>query len=1126
MQRRSGSQNPHSMIVVYTDPSREVIGIFDANTDGNNLVKRYDQTYEDFYYNNLGVSLYHYAGYSYEYDPESSHNPDGDVRIHGGNGCVSVNGYAYDIDDMYQPISIHVYIGGPAGTPEAEGHSGLTTEWYHAAVPEGNHGFSADVMTSKTGYQPVYVYAINYGRGTDHKMIGSDTVYIEDVKPDAPRMRTWLTNTVTPGVSMGNPINTDRLRFNDFYYLCYELLESDSDSRFDGGRSSYTVRETITDPSGNTVISYEYPDSNYNFVGGTFDKAGTYTCTVEIMGDYIGSASWTVDIPAVRIYMDCWISATPGGNEVSAIEQGKDYYLCYAIRHNDSDRLLNDVAVCSYNVTSSVTSPSGKTVSSTIFRNSDNNSLRFTASETGTYKGLCTFSINGVVIKGDTQANSAAKTVEPTSIDLDKGEVFMTEGDTLTLKATILPTNATNKSVSWRSGNSSVVTVQNGVLRALKKGVTTVYATTYDGKLKDSCLVYVDKKTVNVTGVTLSKNSLTMEIGDSYTLTENITPSDADNKNVSWKSGNSSVATVKNGVVTAVGEGTTKITVTTVDGSKTATCDVKVNPKVIPATGISLNKKEMSLKTGEKGTVLASVLPLNATDQTITWKSGDSNVATISGGADGIVTAVGSGHTVLTAYTKDGKFNASCDIWVSDREIAATEIALDKKELTIGEGETATLSAVISPADATDKTVVWESSAPQYASVTNGTVTGIKAGNATISVKNADGSLSAKCTVNVEKEEEKIINVTGVSLSTTELKMTVGEERALSAAVLPANATNRNVVWSVKDQKVASVSDGLVIAKGAGTTVLTVTSEDGAKKEECTIIVEKEMEEDEEDVVHVKSVELDRTQAALKKGETIQLKAAVLPENSANPGVDWESSDETVATVKDGLVKAVENGTAMISAIAKDGGIRAVCSVLITDEDIQEEEPEPDPKPEPEPEPEPEPDPEPEPEPEPEPDPEPEPSPDGPNVGDMIELSEAIYMIEDVGTEPKVSYLMPMNYNAVSVRIPDTISSDGTVYEVTSISSLAFLMEDKLQSVVIGENVEEIGEKAFFRCKGLKRIQIETTKLTPFSVGKDAFKKTSKRIVVSVPASVYKSYKKLLKKRGISRKAIIRKIDG
>jgi uncharacterized protein YjdB len=145
------------------------------------------------------------------------------------------------------------------------------------------------------------------------------------------------------------------------------------------------------------------------------------------------------------------------------------------------------------------------------------------------------------------------------------------------LKATVNPSNATEKTIAWSSDNPSVAAVSNGTVTAVKAGSATVTVTTQDGGKTARCAVTVKAKTVAVTGISLNKASLTLTEGGSETLTATVAPENATNQQVNWSSADNQVATVDNaGKVTAVKIGETTVKATTEDGGKTAECKVTV----------------------------------------------------------------------------------------------------------------------------------------------------------------------------------------------------------------------------------------------------------------------------------------------------------------------------------------------------------------------------------------------------------------------------------------------------------------------------------------------------------------------------------------------------------------------
>ena len=168
-------------------------------------------------------------------------------------------------------------------------------------------------------------------------------------------------------------------------------------------------------------------------------------------------------------------------------------------------------------------------------------------------------------------------------IEISSSSVTLEEGSTLTLSVTVSPADADNQDVAWKSDNEGVVTVDNnGVVTAVAPGTATVTVSTLDGSnLSTNCVITVVKPVVLVESITLDVTEATMNVGDTMMLTATVLPEDADNREVTWLSGNEDVVTVdNNGVVTAVAPGTATVTVSTLDGSNlSATCNITVESK-------------------------------------------------------------------------------------------------------------------------------------------------------------------------------------------------------------------------------------------------------------------------------------------------------------------------------------------------------------------------------------------------------------------------------------------------------------------------------------------------------------------------------------------------------------------
>ena len=314
-------------------------------------------------------------------------------------------------------------------------------------------------------------------------------------------------------------------------------------------------------------------------------------------------------------------------------------------------------------------------------------------------------------------------------------------GEEFNLKYEVLPSNATNRKVTFSSNNKEVISVDSsGKIKALKAGTADISIKTNEGRFTDYVTIIVERDIIHVKSASMNKQNTSIIEGESERLSYTITPSNADNRKVTWKSSNINVATVDgNGLVTAQKEGTASISIVTDDGKITSSCTVFVTKKVIRVNSISLNKNSMNLKAGTTERLTHSLSPSDATNQKVSWSSSDESVASVS--EDGIVSAKRGGTAKITVTTNDGNYNASCEVTVT--EILVTELSLNKSNFQMEKGSTIQIGCSIQPSDATDKTITWSSSDTKIATVDqSGNVKGISYGMATITAKNKKSNKS------------------------------------------------------------------------------------------------------------------------------------------------------------------------------------------------------------------------------------------------------------------------------------------------------------------------------------------------------------------------------------------------
>ena len=466
---------------------------------------------------------------------------------------------------------------------------------------------------------------------------------------------------------------------------------------------------------------------------------------------------------------------------------------------------------------------------------------------------------------------------------------------------------------SWKD-----LTVYNSSANVCIKGFTTL-----DGKgTPDDPKPEVKK----VTGIKLSQNKAQLNKWNRLNLEFTITPEDADNKEVVWTSSDSSVARVDNyGSVLALKDGVATITVTTKDGGFTDTCEVTVGnggvPETVKVTEVDITNNSLFLNAGETTQLSVVVKPDNATNKKVEYSTTNANVATVD--ANGLVKAVGEGRAYIYAKSADGPSD-SVYVYVRKaapqppKEVKVTNVSVDRRYLTLEEGENYTLTATVSPADATNKTVNYSSSDSRVATVdANGNITAVKAGSAYIYAKSVDGPYAYSYVTVKEKaapQPPAEVKVTNITLDTRYLRLDAGEKRELRYTVYPYNATDKTLTWTSSNENVATVENGVITAIGRGSAYITATSTNGVQTT-CYVDVYGEAKP-----VKVTGIYFSDRQLGLKVGETKAASVLFTPNNATNKSVTYSSLNSSIARVdENGNITGVRPGTVYIYARSVDG---------------------------------------------------------------------------------------------------------------------------------------------------------------------------------------------------------------
>ena len=499
------------------------------------------------------------------------------------------------------------------------------------------------------------------------------------------------------------------------------------------------------------------------------------------------------------------------------------------------------------------------------------------------------------------------------SVSLSKNSLTMYAGDSHTLTATVLPEDATDKSLKWSSSNNSVATVDaNGTVKAIGYGKATITATcASNSAIKATCEINVYAR---CTGVEISATSAQLYIGDSFTLTARTLPLSTTDGQIQWSVSNESVIKRNaDGTIVATGAGTADVIAKSVDGGHIAKCTVTVKEKIV-AESVTLDKQSLTMYAGDSFNLTATVLPTDAFDKSLNWASSDNSVATVD--ANGTVKAVSYGKATITvSCAANTAIKATCDVNVFEHS-TGVEMSATNAELTIGKSFMLTANTL--PLNTTDGQIQWSVSDESIISRSaDGTILALAEGVAEVIAKSVDGGHTAKCIVTVKTipVAEKLV------LSDKYLVMYANDSYTLTAEVTPDNAVDKSIVWSSSDTEVANVTEGVITARGYGkANIIAYVTTNNAAADTCSVLVYE----------HTTGVEMSATTIEMYIGESALLTAATLPLAKSDGQIEWNVSDENIIERDaDGNITALAEGIVEITATSVDGGHIAKCTITV-----------------------------------------------------------------------------------------------------------------------------------------------------------------------------------------------------
>ena len=473
----------------------------------------------------------------------------------------------------------------------------------------------------------------------------------------------------------------------------------------------------------------------------------------------------------------------------------------------------------------------------------------------------------------------------------------------------------TSEDLGFKSEKVSDTEYKVSFASYVKNGSVTVKVTDrISSNFTQSTIKVLELEETGVNAIRVNPASLSLMVGDEPVSLQVVTdPENYDRSLLEWSTSDDKVAVVSDGVVTVVGEGKASVKVKDKVSGKEAVCEVTVTVPVkeVVIETIGISHPTLSMRVGEETVQLTAIcydkdgsvvenyadLVWSAVPMVVTEDGREVEVTVVEVTQQGVVTPKNEGTTQITVADRKNIYTkATCNVTVSPAAVKVQEVTLLPASKVIAVGDTYSLTAVVLPENAENKTLTYKSSDEKVATVTaDGTVTGVAAGEAYITATASNG-VSGEC---------KVIVADGIYLNNTEITLTVGMEAVLKADMASGELPEESVTWTSSQPQVASVEGGVVKALQEGETVITAAL--GSSKAECKVIVVPDKIE-----FDISLVSSDNTLSTkgLMQDKSVRLLASYLRRDNGEEYVpastQWKSSDETIAVVDaDGNVTAV-----------------------------------------------------------------------------------------------------------------------------------------------------------------------------------------------------------------------------
>jgi uncharacterized protein YjdB len=570
----------------------------------------------------------------------------------------------------------------------------------------------------------------------------------------------------------------------------------------------------------------------------------------------------------------------------------------------------------------------------TVIWSIDNSDIAFIDARTGLFSAIAEGTVTVTATSNDGSGIIATQTItvyNPTILvnaiivssetEVDSVEI----NGTLNMLAQISPTNASDQTFIWSVNNSDIATINpsTGLLSAKTSGIVEITATANDNSGVNSTIsIVVYKPNILVNSILINSTSDSVETNSSLQFSATVLPVNANDQTFTWSVNNTDIATINKstGLLSAKTTGTVEVTVTANgnSGIKSTYSIIVFQPNVV-INSIALNSNTDSIEVNETLKITATVLPENASYQTITWSVNNTEIATINK-STGLLTAKNTGTVLITAEANDDSgVSSKLSIEVYQPTILLDSIIIIASSDSVEINNSMQLSANVFPDNASDQTYIWSVDSTEIASInsTTGTLTAKKTGTVIVTATANDNSeFSTSKTITVYQQQILADTITILTdIDSVEINGCI----KLSARVMTENTTNQTFTWNIDNADIASIDalTGEICGKKEGVIIVTATCNDGSDKSDTVLIKVYKS------VTLVSSIEIESENNvdSVLINNSIQLWANVIPSIASISTVTWKTDnpDNDIATINQtGLLTGKKAGTVKVTAFAND----------------------------------------------------------------------------------------------------------------------------------------------------------------------------------------------------------------